>query len=90
MDPLRAARHLLAPDEYIVRVGVALVGGVGHRVEWTEPHRELVDDAEVLRDMAEIWPRYSQLGGRTHGSDDLVSLMISAIMYGAPGRTSRR
>ena len=83
MDTLRAARHLLAADEDIVRVGVALVGRVGHRVERTEPHGELVDDVEVLRDVPEIWPRYGRdvaelsanwVAGRTW---PYISLMIS-------------
>ena len=39
---------LLAADEDVVRVGVARVDGVGHRVKGADIGRELVDHVKVL------------------------------------------
>ena len=48
VDALCARSHLLAPDEDVVRVGVARVDGVGHRVKGADIGRELVDHVKVL------------------------------------------
>lgn len=47
MDSLRARQDLFTSHEEIVRVGQGRVGRVGHRVEWSNRERELVEDVIV-------------------------------------------
>mmetsp|Transcript_106783 Transcript_106783/g.300585 ORF Transcript_106783/g.300585 Transcript_106783/m.300585 type:complete len:749 (-) Transcript_106783:198-2444(-) len=48
VDPLRARRDLLAPQEDVVGVRPARIHGVRHRVEGANVLRKLVDDVELL------------------------------------------